>query len=1326
MKQICTVTLSLLVLVLLSCNNRQNPVHARNNPDDCGGENCHNALPVIDGSIDTLWYDFDHERGNGSLKLTYAASDLNLPVDTLSSRFFIGNEAAGMREIAAISDSICILNELYPGTAYSCSLQVTDKHDTTFKVLPLKTQVLIPPLPPKPSITSNNTSISLSWKAVSGATGYNVYATESLDAPFEFYELVPQLPSGVGATIARTYIFNKPVSRFYIVTSMNQSGECRSRDTLHGVIFSTSVAVPVIDSVSRGTYPDHIKVSWHVNDGSISHFEIYRSAPDTGSYRVIARVAAVTEENTYRDSVTTSENCYYKIAAIDSQGYSSRLSAAASGFIIRLSTPTTLTIESSTGYIGLYWTPVSEAKSYAIYRSTSSCTSNPVRIKTTQQFSYNDSVTSTETYYYTVATVDSLGREGAKSNCEPGSLGLLPAPGGIKILNTLYPNTITISWDSLPGAVSYVIFRKLKSCPTVAEQYVTTKSRVFNDTAINSSSTYYYSVAAIDKGGRTGSMSACSPGSIKLLSSTDLSVTYGVYADYILLKWNAITGAQKYNVYRATQSFCQNAIKIASVTDLSYIDSVPTTGVFYYKVAGVDNTGIEGSPSSCIEGRVKLLPAPQNLQASIGTYANAIRLTWNGVNGATSYVIYRGTSSSSASATVIDTVTSPGYFDSVTTTAMLYYWVAGVNRLGPGTRSSYAYGYILTPPSLVVSSRWTNGLTLYWTFKGTAAKAYICRSATTDNLVRIDSVSGSSSSYNDNPPDFGNYYYRVDLRMSTGEIVSSNTVLDHKQLPPPDSLSATDLASGVLLKWNRVPGAAGYMLYRSETSSGSIIYQEKLTDTSFFDNLTVTTRYYYRVAAYNSVQISTPSYYVIGGILQAPAKPYRVYATGTSDSIMVQWSVSSGSSTPTGFFISRSSSASGPFTIIDSTTERYYSDRVTDTNYFYYKIQAYNSRGYSAWSDAAAGRLQLVDPPTPSSISLAYYSNYVRITWEPITSATEYSVYRSLTSYTDFEKICSTADTIFFDSTAVPNLRYFYRLTSTLNSIEGRQSNSFSGMRLGPPEYLYINPSVTGIQVRWQPSTTMYSVRMYYIYRSTSATGAFTKIDSVAGSTSMMYYFDTNDVAGNNYYRISAGNLDESPLSTATDAAKREFPDPPGWLSATAGTDAEKITVSWEKVYGATGYRIYRSMCDTVDYTLIDSSDTNFYVDPVPSDSFYYYRIKSYNISGESSLSYYYGRGFRIPTVVPKAPTDLDTIDDGFGFVFLTWSMPTQTIAYTGFKIYRAESEDGTYSFVDVSDIPYFEDTPPYTYPTVYWYKVTAYNQEGESAASSAVSGSRR
>ena len=247
MKRICSITLALLVV--LTCAHRQNPIYPRNNPWDSESENfSKNSLPTISGSHDSLWYDYDHAKGSGSIKLSYTTFDPNLPNDTLTTRIFIVDPAGLNREITVESESTCIVDGLIRAATYRCSLLVSDVWDSVGTFLDtITTPVLIPPLPPKPSITSNSNSITITWKAVEGATGYSIYVAENPLGPFKFLDLSPQSPSGAGSLQSVMFPFSEPVSFYYLVASKNQSGECRSRDTLHGTIFSDEVAIPIID-----------------------------------------------------------------------------------------------------------------------------------------------------------------------------------------------------------------------------------------------------------------------------------------------------------------------------------------------------------------------------------------------------------------------------------------------------------------------------------------------------------------------------------------------------------------------------------------------------------------------------------------------------------------------------------------------------------------------------------------------------------------------------------------------------------------------------------------------------------------------------------------------------------------------------------------------------------------------------------------------------------------------------------------------------------------------------------------------------------------------
>ncbi|MHC4573946.1 MAG: hypothetical protein ACYS76_07420, partial [Planctomycetota bacterium] len=100
--------------------------------------------------------------------------------------------------------------------------------------------------------------------------------------------------------------------------------------------------------------------------------------------------------------------------------------------------------------------------------------------------------------------------------------------------------------------------------------------------------------------------------------------------------------------------------------------------------------------------------APTGVSASDGTYTDKVRVTWNAPSGATSYDVWRNTSSSTGSATrIASSVVGTSYNDySATPGTTYYYWVKANNVCGNTSGfSSYNTGwrmpldYCLTPPA---------------------------------------------------------------------------------------------------------------------------------------------------------------------------------------------------------------------------------------------------------------------------------------------------------------------------------------------------------------------------------------------------------------------------------------------------------------------------------------------------------------------------------------------------------------------------------------------------------------------------------------------------
>lgn len=139
----------------------------------------------------------------------------------------------------------------------------------------------------------------------------------------------------------------------------------------------------------------------------------------------------------------------------------------------------------------------------------------------------------------------------------------------------------------------------------------------------------------------------------------------------------------------------------------------------------------------------------------------------------------------------------------------------------------------------------------------------------------------------------------------------------------------------------------------------------------------------------------------------------------------------------------------------------------------------------------------------------------------------------------------------------------------------------------------------------------------YRIYRSTSKTSGFTKIKSIT-SNSKVTYTNSGISCGTQYYykvrayRLIDGNYYFGEYSGVVGG--KPVPAKPGSVSV-AKYSRTKVKLSWNKVAGASGYRIYRSKSKTSGFskikTVTSGSKLN-YVRKTSRNVKYYYKIRAY------------------------------------------------------------------------------------------------------------------
>jgi len=230
---------------------------------------------------------------------------------------------------------------------------------------------------------------------------------------------------------------------------------------------------------------------------------------------------------------------------------------------------------------------------------------------------------------YKVYAVDAAGNlSSASSNSVTVATTYnLPAPNNFYASGT--SNTVTLSWNSVSGALSYTLYWENVSGIDSSDNRITPISTDnYTHSGLDNGTTYYYKVAAVDSTGTMGTLSSEVNASTPLPAPDNLSASGA--NNTITLTWNSVSGATSYTLYWDNVSGIDNSdTPINSITNDNYTHSNMDNGsIYYYKVAAVNSSGT-GTLSSVASA---LLSSYVKDSASLSGHTFAITsaaMNWN-------------------------------------------------------------------------------------------------------------------------------------------------------------------------------------------------------------------------------------------------------------------------------------------------------------------------------------------------------------------------------------------------------------------------------------------------------------------------------------------------------------------------------------------------------------------------------------------------------------------------------------------------------------------------------------------------------------------------
>ena len=241
-----------------------------------------------------------------------------------------------------------------------------------------------------------------------------------------------------------------------------------------------------------------------------------------------------------------------------------------------------------------------------------------------------------------------------------------------------------------------------------------------------------------------------------------------------------------------------------------------------------------------------------------------------------------------------------------------------------------------------------------------------------------------------------------------------------------------------------------------------------------------------------------------------------------------------------------------------------------------------------------------------------------------------------------------------------------------------------------------------------------------------------TKIDGETNNIISAPYIVTGLENGKTYwFALSAKNSEneESELTQAIYATPEVDPPLPAPKNVRANAGDKEVTVTWDAVIGANGYKVYyyTSFANYQESPLITSNAYTF--TGLNNDQAYVFFVAAEDNddasdSGDSSGSFAYTtRPSANPP--PSAPQNLRVVNRGEGFVDLAWDPPTfytgtltyNVYFYTASNITKSTAQKGASDWTGTST-----RAADLNKEKTYYFVVTALDNNGESAESREVS----
>lgn len=689
------------------------------------------------------------------------------------------------------------------------------------------------------SASAEGKGLRVVWKAVKGAYAYRVFRKTEGGSWAELVNVKTTSYLDNATTSGVTYI--------YTVRCLDANNNMISSFDAKGVKASWSggnveYSTPVLASLVCA--PDGLTLTWKEVIGA-PMYQIFRKEPGKDWTALKATTATSYTDKTvksgtqYTYTVRVRDAAGNMISGYDANGRS-RLYVAA---------PKLVSASSLNDGIKVTWKTSAGAAMYKIFRKTGSGGWEALNTVTSGTTSYTDKkVTAGKTYTYTVRAVATDRTTFTSSYNETGITATFIGKCAITdLVNEL--KGVRVKWLAVDGAASYNVMRRtgeggwIKLKNTTNTNYLDTK-------AVNNT-THYYQVRALDGDGKiVGSYDTNGQGITYYVAPT--LVNCERYSGGLRTTWEAVTGIYNYVIYR--RYGVGNWEQVGTSTGTSYTDFTPPSGTLcYYTVKCADAYGNPVSASRTPGvGQTSYMDQPI-LNAAVNNNGS-ITVTWNSVDKATNYRVYRRTGDKTSWDIVKSNTTALSWTDTNVLKGKAYtYSVCVIKSDGSEELSEFnSTGVTVVyydPPTLTKAVNGKNGVDLTWTAVDYVGTYNVYRKTGNDVDWKLIGTKTGTTFTDTNVKSNAHYIYAVRSTVSGTVASAISNSRDTTYHAAPKMTSIKNGKNRITITWSQESGIDTYRVFRSTNGGKSWTKLKDVSATTYTDTATKTagTKYTYAV-----------------------------------------------------------------------------------------------------------------------------------------------------------------------------------------------------------------------------------------------------------------------------------------------------------------------------------------------------------------------------------------------------------------------------------------------------------------------------------------------